>query len=151
MDTIDPLEPDELAWRTLYGTMEFLNWLGAELPNISHNALYSDLSPQEQVFAIFTEYASGEYLSSDRRFKKLNWTPDHCIWELKTDEIRIFGWVPQKNNFICCYGGDKSTIETLSLYGRYIAQTVRVRQNIDLDEPKHLTSRRYCDVISDAD
>ena len=148
LDSIDPLEPGELPWRTLYGTMDFLAWLDNCLPVLGHNNLYSDLSPLEQVFAVFAEYVSGQHFSNDRRFKKLSRLPEEFIWEIKTDEVRVFGWVPKKDVFICCYGDSKDRIEVQLSYGRYIAQTIYVRNLMDLDEPKCLTSGSYKDVIS---
>lgn len=148
LDTIDPLEPDELPWRTLYGTMEFLTWLDQVLPNLEHNPMYASLTPLEQVFALFAEYVSGDDFFSDRRFKKLNWKPDRYVWELKTDDVRIFGWAPKKDAFICCFGDAKDRIVIEDSYGRYIAQTVYVRDHIELNEPKCLTGGSYKDVIS---
>lgn len=150
VEVIDPLEAGELPWRMLYATMEFIEWLDGDLPEIEHNMLYSDLTPIEQVFAVFYEYVAGENFSSDRRFKKLHCTPDHHVWEFKTDEVRVFGWVPHKDAFICCFGDSKDNIELNGSYGRYIAQTVYARNIMDLDEPKYLEGRSYIDVVSDA-
>ncbi|UOA32557.1 hypothetical protein DSM110093_02357 [Sulfitobacter sp. DSM 110093] len=151
LDRIDPLEPEELPWRALYGTMDFLRWLEDDLPALGHNALYADLSPLEQIFAVFAEYVAGDYFSTDKRFKKLTWTPDHHVWEFKTDEVRVFGWVPQKDAFICCHGDSKDQIEVQASYGRYIAQTAFARNQMQLDEPKCITSGSYTDVISTKD
>jgi hypothetical protein len=151
LDTIDPLEAGELPWRTLYGTTEFLEWLENALPILGHNELYSDLSPQEQVFAAFAEYVSGEEFIEDRRFKKLSWTPERFVWEIKSDEVRVFGWVPHKDAFICCYGDSKDRILVEDSYGRYIAKTVYVREKMDLDEPKLVSSGAIKDVISNKD
>tara|TARA_R110002110_G_scaffold137735_1_gene323067 strand:+ start:3809 stop:4300 length:492 start_codon:yes stop_codon:yes gene_type:complete len=148
IDTIDPLEPGELPWRTLYGTIDFLGWLDEGLPNLDHNPLYAELIPSEQVFALFAEYVSGDDFFSDRRFKKLHWRPDRYVWEFKTEEVRIFGWSPHKNAFVCCFGDSKDNIVRDDSYGRYIALTVYVRNNIDLNEPKCVTGRSYADVIS---
>lgn len=151
LEVIDPLEHDELPWRMLYGTNEFLNWLESALPTLGHNGLYSDLSPQEQVFVAFVEYVSGEEFVDDRRFKKLNCTPDHYVWEIKTDEVRIFGWAPCKDAFICCFGDSKDSIVTMNSYQKYIAQTLYVRNKIALDEPKFLASGVLSDVVSTKD
>lgn len=152
LDTIDPgLEADELPWRCLYGTILFLDWLDQELPNLGHNELYSRLSPHEQVVAMLIDYVSGRYFSNDRRFKQLNWTPNYDIWELKTDEVRIFGWVPQKDAFVCCFGDSKDTIQMKGSYGGYITQTKYTRDKMNLDEPKYVTGRNYTDVISNKD
>ncbi len=150
LEVIDPLEANELPWRNLYATMEFIEWLDGELPEIEHNTLYSDLTPTEQVFAVFYEYVAGENFSSDRRFKKLQYTPDHHVWEFKTDEVRVFGWIPCKDAFVCCFGDSKDKIEVNRSYGRYIAKTAYVRNMMDLNEPKCLEDRSYADVISDA-
>lgn len=150
LDTIDPLEADELPWRTLYGTQELVQWLGNDLPGIDHNELYDDLSPQEQVLAVFAEYVGGGEFVDDRRFKKLNWNPEYYVWEFKTEEIRIFGWVPEKDVFICCFGDSKDRILVEDSYGRYIAKTVYVRNNLNLDEPRFVASGELKDVISNA-
>jgi hypothetical protein len=148
LEKIDPLERDELPWRRLFATMDFLSWLEDGLPGFGHNELYSDLSPQEQVFAVFAEYVSGDDFDSDRRFKKLNCSPDRYVWEFKTDEVRIFGWVPEKDSFVCCFGDSKDRIMLQNSYNKYIAQVTYVRNQMDLDEPKCLTGRSYSDVIS---
>lgn len=150
LTTIDPLEADELPWRRLYATEGFIQWLDEELPKIEHNTLYSNLTPTEQVFAVFYEYVMGENFSSDRRFKKLNWTPDYHVWEFKTDEVRVFGWVPDLNSFICCFGDSKDNIVTKGRYGRYIAQTAYVRNQMDLEEPKCLEGGSHSHVLSNA-
>jgi hypothetical protein len=148
LEVIDPLEAGELPWRTLYATAEFIDWLEDDLPNLGHNDLYSDLSPIEQVLAAFAEYVAGEVFLDDRRFKKLSCTPEHYVWEIKTDEVRIFGWAPAKDAFICCFGDSKDKILLLDSYGTYIARTVYVRNNMPLDEPKHIASGEMSDVIS---
>lgn len=122
--------------------------LDTGLPQIAHNQLYSSLSPLEQVSAMFAEYVCGEDFSDDRRFKKLNWTPDYCVWEFKTDEVRIFGWIPEKDTFVCCFGDCANTVKLLGSYGKYLAQTTNVRRQMDLNEPKYITGKDYVDVIS---
>lgn len=148
---VDPLGDDELPWRTLYATPDFIAWLEDGLPKLDHKTEYSDLTPLEQVVAVLAEYASGEDFFCDRRFKKLNCNPDHCVWEFKTEEVRIFGWAPSKNSFICCFGDGKDAIVALNKVGMYIARTVFVRTNIPLGEPKYLNGRNYEDVISNKD
>jgi hypothetical protein len=151
LDTIDPLEPDELPWRTLYGTKDFIHWLDEGLPALEGNPLFAELTPVEQVFALFAEYVSGEDFFTDRRFKKLSSTPDRYVWEFKTEEVRIFGWVPHRDAFVCCYGESADKIKLEDSYGRYIAQTVFVREKLELDEPKFVKGRAYEDVISNKD
>lgn len=137
-------------WRCIYGTPTFVEWLDETLPTLRSSVVGGDITPEEQVDAIFNDYISGIPLNNDRRFKKLSSTPDHYVWELKTLDLRLFGWVPQRDHLILAYGELKDQLELLEGYGRFIAQTVFVRNNLDLDEPKHLVTREYDDVISDA-
>lgn len=145
---IDPLEDDEQPWRSLYATLDFIAWLDAALPELEGDELYSSLSPIEQVWAVFHEYVSGEDFASDRRFKKLSATPDHFVWEIKTDDVRVFGWVPSKDVFVCCFGGEADHIKLMGSYGAYIARTAYVRGQMDLNEPKCCQSKDYKDVLS---
>lgn len=148
LEKIDPLEEYEQPWRSLYATSDFIEWLDGDLPEIEHEELHADLSPLEQVFAVFHEYVSGQAFSSDRRFKKLSFSPEQFVWEIKTDSVRIFGWVPQKDAFICCFGASADKVKLLNLYGRYIAKTSYVRSQLELDEPKCCQSGDYEDVLS---
>jgi hypothetical protein len=146
---LDPgLEADELPTRRLYGTPAFVEWLDGTLPGIPFDPVYAELNAMEQVAALFHEYLMGVSFSSDRRFRKLNCSPNHHIWEFKTDDIRIFGWIPEKDAFVCCFGDSKDEIEIFQKYGVYIAQTKYVRDQLNLDDPKFLEGKEYIDVIS---
>jgi hypothetical protein len=148
---LDPgLEAHELPVRRLFGTPAFVEWLDSGLPNIPLDPIHADLSAMEQVAALFHNYLMGENFSNDRRFKKLN-PAQHHVWEFKTDGVRIFGWIPAKDSFVCCFGDSKDEIVTYSKYGRYVAQTRFVREGLNLDEPKCVESREYDDVISSQD
>lgn len=145
---IDPLEDHELPVRRLYGTPEFIKWLDEVLPDYPEERAYAQLIPIQQVYAVFSDYVLGRVFSSDERFKKLNYTPDLNVWEIKTTSIRIFGWVPAKDAFICCYGDLADTVKLMNQYETYQAKTFRIMREIALDEPKWITSGRYEDVIS---
>ncbi|MCG6121304.1 MAG: hypothetical protein MEP57_01155 [Microvirga sp.] len=145
-----PLDGAEQTWRRLYGTPDFVNWLDGELPQLRTTVVGGETQPYDQVDAIFHEYCVGEAMQFDRRFKKLSRTPDEFVWEFKTPDIRIFGWIPMRDVFVCTFGAMKDEIEMMNLYGRYIARTIFVRNALDLDEPKYVASAEYDDVLSDA-
>lgn len=69
------------------------------------------------------------------------------MWELKTDDTRIFGWVPRRDGFICCFGDHANEVKLKDKYGAYMARTKLVRDLLDLDDPKFV-SGDYEDVIS---
>lgn len=144
------LEGTDQPWRVLYGTPEFINWLEKALPELETTVVGGDIEPDEQVYACFYDYIVGEDLDPDVRFKKLRRTPDLHVWELKTIDVRIFGWIPQKDVFICCFGDLADTIKLRDSYSTYMARTEYVRAQINLDEPKSIESRNYDDVLSNA-
>ncbi|WP_133170147.1 hypothetical protein [Kumtagia ephedrae] len=144
-----PLDRGEKAWRVLYGTPDFIAWLDNKLVTLKTTIIGCEIEPIEQVDAVFHEYVSGLYMPPDSRFKKLSCTPDQFVWEFKTLDVRIFGWVPRKDHFICTFGDAKDTIELMRSYGTYIAKTVYVRTQMGL-QPTHIASAEYHDVLSNA-
>lgn len=135
--------------RCLYGTPKFICWLSNDLPKLSHNQAYGEKDPLEQVDDLFHQFIIGANFSDNRRFKSLNSTPQYWVWEFKTQEVRIFGWIPQKDFFICAYGQAADYLKThTGTYNTLIVQTQYTRNQLDLDEPKFVKSREYKDVIS---
>jgi hypothetical protein len=146
---IDPgLEQDEEKRRTLYGTLEFVSWLESVLPTYPTDQVYADLSPLEQVVAALVEFVIGEPILLDRRFKKLARTPSFDVWEIKTDDVRIFGWFPQKDVFVCCFGDLATDVKVKNKYDRYMSQVKYFMDRLPLDEPKSVQSKEYTDVLS---
>lgn len=145
------LDGAEQPLRCIYGTQEFIEWL----ENVEETQPEHSLSPMtltEQIDAMFYEYISGQSMNWDKRFKQLNNTPNHHIWQFKTPDLRMFGWIPQKDHFILAYGELKETLVKLNSYETRMAQTKHVRDDIlNLSEPIHVTSRKYEDVLSDKD
>ena len=145
-----PLDTGDQPWRRLYGTPEFIKWLDEDLPVLETTVIGGDSEPSEQVDAVMFDFVRGAHLNSDKRFKRLTSTPDYSVWEFKTPDIRIFGWVPMIDTFICCFGDMKDRIELLRSYMTYIARTKYVRDQIPLDEPKSIDGGEYDNVLSDA-
>ena len=148
-----------LPWRRLYGTPDFINWLADVLPGLESGIKGAALSPLEQVDALFYEFISGQPMVEDRRFKPLHYKPELHVWEMKTIDIRIFGWFAAMDRFICSFGVMKDELTGLMPpparrrhdASTYIARTSYVREKLNLDEPKCLTSREYANVLSNAD
>lgn len=144
------LERGVQPWRCLYGTTEFLSWINEVLPGLNTTIPGDSWTPEDQVFDAFDRFIAGKSLDDSRRFKSLNSTPQYFVWEFKTPDIRIFGWFPQKDHFICAYGIMKETLELERAYGKYIAMTKYVRDNqLCLEPPGFINSRKYEDVLSD--
>lgn len=137
-------------WRRLYGTPDFIQWLEHTLPALTTTVVGGEIEPIEQVDAIFHEYVSGEPMAADRRFATLSSKPELHVWEMRTLDVRIFGWFIAQDLFVCTYGDHADRIKLMDSYGKYIAQTAYFRNNSMLDEPTCVLSKDYRDVLSDA-
>lgn len=139
---------DEQKWRRLYGTNEFIKWVTDELVNLKSPLIGQDITPLEQVDAVFRDFIVGKDMQPNKVFKKLRFSPEVYVWEIRTWDIRIFGWFPLKDHFICVYGDRKEDIVTFNKYDRYIAQTKYFREQLMLNEPKFVESKKIKDVLS---
>lgn len=71
------------------------------------------------------------------------------VWELKTADLRLFGWFVQKDCFIVCDCDTTLRVKQMRLYPGYRDQAVRFRERLDLDEPKFIAGDDPNDVVSD--
>jgi hypothetical protein len=74
------------------------------------------------------------------------------IWELKTEDIRIFGFFHKKDCFIGVVADDATRIKTYDLYHGYAnVNCRRFREAIDLDNPKCVLGDDPNAVVSNFD
>jgi len=67
---------------------------------------------------------------------------EHAVWELKTADLRIFGWLCQPREFIAVCGGFKDDYEEPTKtknYGDDRDRVIAARNALALDEPKFVT------------
>jgi len=137
------------------GTQEFRSivcsprlkaWIDQDLSALK-SALGIELSPQEQFFALVQTFCSDEPLTYGEQFKPL-YCRGRGVWELKTSDLRVFGWFPMKDHFVGVAGNDATFIKEHSLYQGYIEEVVRFRDALDLDEPKFIPGEEARDVVS---
>ena len=130
-----------LSWRAqevrrIFALARLKTWLVETLPELV-SAWNLEESPAEQLDALLEIYASGETLVFGHQFKPLQHKRDG-IWELKTADLRIFGWFPMKDVFVGAVGDTAGRIKEHKLYGGYLEQTGADRDKLDLDPPKFL-------------
>ena len=88
----------EFADRKLYLSLEASDWLERELPGLT-SAAGAVEKPSEQVRALFRRFVTGKDLNNSRTLHVMRPEADG-IWELKTIDLRFFGWFPQRDVFI---------------------------------------------------
>lgn len=144
---LDPdLDQNEQEWRTVYLLPEVLPRLSKELP-IWTSTWKIEQSPAQQLDALWEVFCSGETITYGLSFKPLNHLNDG-IWELKTADLRLFGWFPIKDCFICGAVDLAFNVKSYNLYAGHSNVTSHLRKKLDLDEPKFIPGENPHDVVS---
>ena len=109
-----------------------------------------EVSPIQQFDALMEDFCLGVNLTFDRQFKPLCHIKDG-IWELKTPDLRIFGWFVIKDIFIAGAIDTAFNVKNGPLYVGYAREVAYFRDNLNLNEPKFVTGTEPQDVISNYD
>lgn len=125
------------ASRLLYGRGKVWEWITKKLPE-AESEYGSEIAPLEQLEDVLNAYCAGEELIFERQIKPLQHT-GFGVWELKTLELRLFGWFPAKDVFVACSIDFATRIKAHRLYGGYRDEVIRFRDSLDLDPPKFIS------------
>jgi len=126
--------------RWIYGFPEFEEWLKSVVPHLESGRLKGSEPPMEQLDYALYRWTSGKRIQYDRHFKDLMPLKDE-VWELKTLDLRIFGWMHRPMNFVAVFGdyADLYKPPSKERFGRYETakqKVISARQMLDIDEPK---------------
>lgn len=144
---LDPqLEPNEQEWRTIYVLPRVVPVFRDELPNWT--SLWKvEQSPIQQMDALVETFCSGATLTFGHQFKPLNPLRDG-VWELKTPDVRFFGWFYKRDCFIGGAINNAYNVKNHNLYAGYINEIVHYRQQLSLDDPKFVPGEDPNAVVS---
>jgi hypothetical protein len=70
------------------------------------------------------------------------------IWELKTADLRIFGWFNVLDHFVGAAADTTDRVKQHNLYYGYAGETARFRDGLDLDPPKFIPGADPNAVVS---
>jgi hypothetical protein len=141
------LDHGQQELRLFYVFPRVAEWMERTLP-ILGSTWNIEETPLEQLDALLAVFCAGDPLSYGQRFKPLNALGDG-VWELKTADLRIFGWFPRKDCFVATDADLARTVKSNRLYRPYAEQAVRFRDRLGLDEPKFVPGEDPLDVVSD--
>jgi hypothetical protein len=99
-----PLPRGKFPERRLYIYPECLEWARTEIPKMVTGRVASDLSPKEQITLRLQQWISGDPMEYGRMFHDMEPSTDG-VWELKTADLRLFGWMYRPLEFIAVCGG----------------------------------------------
>jgi hypothetical protein len=147
---LDPaLDDDQQEFRVLYASPRLHKWLGEVLPTLG-STWKIELSPAEQLDAFMEIYAAGETLTFQRSFYPIAHISNY-VWELKTADLRIFGWFTARDCFVGVVADTTDRVKLHNLYHGYAGDVVRFLNALDLDEPKFVPGDDPHAVVSDFD
>lgn len=134
-----PLDGEEQPWRMLVATEGFRKWLGMILHEDEASSVGCDLTLAEQLDALLHAYILGNPLHHSRQFHVLS-PFDKSVWELKTPDLRIFGWFSCLDTFVALFGAHADKVKGVgqwsafgSLYPGFCAEVVRIRSMMGCD------------------
>lgn len=112
--------------------------------------MFGDDTPvDEQVAVLLDDFIYGDPLEEDRQFKQLN-PKTNGIWELKTGDVRFFGFFNAFDCFVIVCAADAAWLkeEMTTRYAECIQSAVLFRDSLSLDDPKFIESGDPRYVIS---
>jgi hypothetical protein len=148
---LDPeLESPQQELRLIYLGPKMVAWINDVLPSLESDRGI-ETSPLGQFDELVSVFCSGDTLTYDWQFKPLNYVQDG-IWELKTADLRIFGWFPQKDCFVAVIADTKARILEHKLVTPYAnVEVAPFRDRLELDEPKFIEGKDPHAVVTDYD
>lgn len=136
----------DLPERRIYMLPRVVTWATEKLPTLESVWQVSE-TPAEQLDAILADFCSGATLVISEDFECL-YPVDRGIWELKSGDLRLFGWFYRRETFIWSAACLADTVKDSNLYRGFVDQAVRDRDNLDLDPPKFVPGESPNDVVS---
>lgn len=134
------------ATRVFFAAPKLVKWWGETLPHLTSEKP-QDITPQEQADALMENYVSGRRMQFMKQFKPLRYH-GLGVWEMKTTDLRIFGWFQSVDHFVGVAANMAGIIKASNMYYGYCDAVVRFRDALDLDEPKYVVGEDPNDVIS---
>lgn len=131
----DVLDPHEQEQRLLYVLPRAKAWMDEKLDALEADGFYENMpTPTQQADDIFYAFISGDDELGE-------WVPhamdpfENGVWELRTADLRFFGWFWRKGIFIISAVDQAARCKELQLYNGYRNQCERDRDLLNLDPP----------------
>ena len=133
------------AERLLFLFHELADWIDGTLvyqPRIRGR----DLTPLEQVEALFHDFVYIKDFSGVGLF--VNIIPQgEGVYEMKTPDVRVFGWFYRRAQFVAHSGALKNDIKGTRAVDHIRREIVRARSRLKLDQPAFIRSSKIHELI----
>ena len=139
------LESWEMPDRYVTHTTDWDTWFEQQLKQVAAKR-GRNLSPYEQVEQILYDFVTGRPMAYGVDYKKLEPIGQN-VWELKTPDVRVFGWLVRKRHFVAVCGDLKDNLTTMKAYRPHVKTVFEFRNTLDLDPPKAVLGVVANDVL----
>lgn len=147
LEKIDPdLDPDELEERQIYMLGSLVGRVEKTLASIE-SRWETELNPSEQLDELVYNFVSGEPLNYPRGFHDIDHKRDG-VWMLKAPNLRLFGFFPTKDIFVCTDLVEAGVVKHQVTYAGMAEQSWFKRESLDLTPPKFIEGSDPSDVVS---
>jgi hypothetical protein len=139
-----PLGRGEFNEREFYALPSFMNDMQNVVPTWPAGVLNAPLSPRQQLDDILRKWITGKPMRYDRWLKDLTPVTSE-VWEIKTADLRIFGWIYRPKLFVAVFIGYADNYkrqngrQPVEAYDDARDRVVHNRNRLNLDEPKFAT------------
>ncbi len=137
---------DELPDRGLFGTRRLHDFLEGDLRAVPSRD--STLSAELQLATLFGRYLTNRPLILHSPISPLRHLKS-AVWEMKTLDVRVFGWFAQKDVMVLDAGCDVKLLKSDKLnYSGFIAQTEYVRKTLGFQETEYVQGTQPNDILT---
>ncbi|MBB3401761.1 hypothetical protein FHT84_001993 [Rhizobium sp. BK289] len=141
------LSGGQLPKRLLFATPGFAEWLSERVARNEPSSLGAVLTPIEQLDFLFYTFVSGKPLIHCRQFRAIR-NERNAVWELKTVDLRIFGWFAMRDCFVAVFGDWADHVKDHDLYRGYRLEVRRLRRELGVGDALCVEGVNPEDVIS---
>lgn len=138
--TVDPsLSDGEIQIRFLYLLPTAKEWLERNLSSCTTDGFFEGaVDPEEQADNFFHDFSADMSPTFDMEPHIMRPEAD-SVWELRTADLRFFGWFWRVKTFFVSYVNTKEQCMKHGLYNGYLNETKRVRNQLNIDPPPFIT------------
>jgi hypothetical protein len=133
-----PLPRGQFHDRKFYAFPDCLEWMRVDVPKMVAGREQSAFTPYEQLMERLRQWMAGDPMRYGPWFHDMDPQED-AVWELKTTDLRIFGWMYQPCSFIAVRGGyadDYKEPTKTKNYADDRREVVKARDALPLDGEK---------------
>jgi hypothetical protein len=125
--------------RCLYAFPDCFEWMKEMVPTLKTGRRQSAFTPAEQLILRLQQWLSGQPLKKGPMFKEMEYPKDNDVWSLKTDDLRLWGWMYRPKKLIiasCGYADDYKEPTKTKNYADDVRAVMQARDALPLDWPK---------------